>query len=206
MTAEPVDDRELAAARSAVWQFARAISWIGHPLVFVSASVALIVLFRLANRVGVSVLVALIVAVIIPTALLLIRGVRSGRWSDADVSVPTERAGFYPPAILISLGGVASLLFLHAPRFITRGALVTLMLLVIAALINRVLKISLHAMFALYCAVALLAIGWVPGGIAIALAGLVLWSRLYLRRHALPDVLLGAGLGLAGGVATAWWP
>ncbi|HEY4281838.1 MAG TPA: hypothetical protein VGM62_02160, partial [Chthoniobacterales bacterium] len=74
-------------SRSSTWQLARAISWIGHPLVFVSASVAIIVFFRLANRAGVSVLIALIVSVVMPTTLLLIRGVRSGRWSDADVSV-----------------------------------------------------------------------------------------------------------------------
>src|SRR5436305_3660683 len=76
------------------------VSWIGHPLVFVSASLALIVWFRLANRVGLSALAALILAVVLPIAVLLIKGVRSGRWSDADVSVQTERARFYPPAIL----------------------------------------------------------------------------------------------------------
>src|SRR5689334_7526143 len=85
---------------------ARVISWIGHPLVFVSISVGIIVFYRLANRVGVSVLLALILAVVLPTALLLIRGVRSGKWSDADVSVQTERRRFYPPAIMLSLGGI----------------------------------------------------------------------------------------------------
>src|SRR5437868_1930054 len=87
----------------AATRLARAISWIGHPLVFVSVSVALIVFWRLANRVGLLVLLALIMAVVLPTAVLLIRGVRSGRWSDADVSVRAERASFYPPAILLSL-------------------------------------------------------------------------------------------------------
>src|SRR5436305_12522300 len=85
-------------------RIARAISWAGHPLVFVSGALAIVVICRLANRVGVLVFLALIVAVVLPTALLLIRGVRSGRWSDADVSVHTERRSFYPPAILLSLG------------------------------------------------------------------------------------------------------
>src|ERR1022692_612470 len=80
-------------------RFARAISWIGHPLVFVTLSVGVVIALRLPNRVGVTVLLALLLSVIFPTALLLFRGVRSGRWSDADVSVRKERNRFYPMAI-----------------------------------------------------------------------------------------------------------
>jgi hypothetical protein len=198
-------DEHRATGRS-TWRLARAISWIGHPLVFVSGSVAIVVFYRLANRVGVSVLIALVLAVVLPTAILLVRGVRSGRWSDADVSVRAERARFYPPAILLSFGGVASLLFLRAPAFVVRGALVTLVLLLIAAITNRHLKVSLHAMFAFYCALVLFRIGWVTGTLAFFLALLVFWSRLHLRRHALADVLLGTLFGLLGAIVTAWWP
>jgi hypothetical protein len=189
-----------------LWRIARCVSWIGHPLVFVSASLALIVWFRLANRVGVSALAALILAVVLPIAVLLVRGVRSGRWSDADVSVQTERARFYPPAILLSLVGIAALLVLRSPWGIVRSALVTLLLLVMAALVNRLTKISLHAMFAFYCAVILFGVGPVAGVAALCLAASVSWSRLYLRRHRLTDVLLGAAMGSAGGVIAVWWP
>jgi membrane-associated phospholipid phosphatase len=192
--------------RISTLRFARAVSWIGHPLVFVSVSLAIIVFCRLANRVGVSVLLALILAVVLPTALLLIRGVRSGRWSDLDVSVQAERRRFYPRAILLSTGGIAALLVLRAPGFIVRGAVVTLLLLAIAAIVNRYLKISLHTMFAFFCAVVLFRIGWVSGLIALVLASLVFWSRLHLRRHAFPDVVLGMVLGSLGAVIAAWWP
>jgi len=185
---------------------ARAISWIGHPLVFVSVSLAIIVVSRLANRVGILVLAALIFAVVLPTALLLIRGVRSGRWSDADVSVAAERASFYPRAILLSLGGVIALVIIGAPGFIFRGAAITLVLLLLAAGINRFVKISLHTIFAFYCAVILLSIGFLPGALAVLLASLVAWSRLHLRRHTILEVFLGALLGTCGGVVTAWLP
>lgn len=185
---------------------ARAISWIGHPLVFASVSMGIVVFYRLANRVGMSVLAALFLSVVLPTAVLLIRGVRAGRWSDVDVSVQTERRRFYPPAILLSTGGFVALLLLHAPAFVMRGAVVTLLLLLTAAIINRYLKISLHTMFAFYCAVVLLRIGWFSGSVALVLALLVIWSRLYLRRHALPEVVLGALVGTAGAIITAWCP
>ena len=197
---------EAQNSRAATLTLARAISWIGHPLIFVSVSVGIIVFYRLANRAGVSVLAALILAVVLPTAGLLIRGVRSGRWSDIDVSVHNERRRFYPPAILLSIGGIFSLLLLHAPGFVIRGAIVTLVLLLVAAGINRYLKISLHTMFAFFCAVVLLRVGWYCGGVALILALLVFWSRLHLRRHALLDVVLGAVLGTAGAIITAWCP
>ena len=199
---EPVDQNR----RFRTLGFARAISWIGHPLVFVSISVGIIVFYKLANRVGVSVLAALMLAVVLPTAVLLIRGVRSGRWSDVDVSVHTERRRFYPPAILLSTGGIVALLLLHAPGFVVRGAIVTLGLLLVAAMINRHLKVSLHTMFAFFCAVVLLRIGWLCGAVALTLALLVFWSRLHLRRHALVDVVLGAVLGTIGAIITAWCP
>jgi hypothetical protein len=187
-------------------RLARAISWIGHPLVFVTWSVGVVVALRLPNRVGVAVLLALILSVILPTAVLLFRGVRSGRWSDADVSVRTERNRFYPMAIPISALGVSMLWFLHAPAFMARGALVTLGLLVLAALANFRIKLSLHALFAFYCALILFRVQPVFGAIALALASLVFWSRLYLQRHDLPEMLTGTLLGIVGGVAAAWRP
>jgi hypothetical protein len=192
--------------RVATWRIARAISWIGHPLVFVTLSLGVIVSLRLANRVGLSVLIALLVSVIVPTAFLLFRGVRSGRWSDADVSIRTERTHFYPRAIFLSLCGLAALWFLHAPGFVARGAFVTFALLVIAAVINQRMKLSLHAMFAFYCALILFAVDWSAGLVAGLLALLVFWSRLHLGRHDLPEMLVGTLLGLAGGIAAAWWP
>ena len=202
----PADREPEAIPAGFASQLARAISWIGHPLVFVSISLAIIVSMRLANRVGVSVLLALVLAVVLPTAVMLVRGVRSGRWSDADVSIRSERVRFYPPAILLSLGGIATLLILHAPGFILRGALVTLALLVVAAFLNRLIKVSLHGMFAFYCAVVLLAVGWLPGVTAVFLALLVVWSRLHLRRHGVVEIVLGAAMGFIGGILTAWWP
>jgi hypothetical protein len=187
-------------------RLARAVSWIGHPLVFVSLSIGVVIALRLANRVGVAVLLALLLTVTLPMALLLFRGVRSGRWSDADVSVRTERTRFYPRAIPISGVGVVMLLLLRAPQFVLRGALVTLVLLVLAGVANFRIKLSLHALLAFYCTVILFRVSAFFGVVALGLALFVFWSRLYLQRHDLPEMLAGTFLGLLGGIAVAWWP
>ena len=184
--------------------FARWVSWIGHPLVFISLSVGVIIGLRLANRAGFALWLALLATVILPMALLLFRGIRSGRWSDPDVSIRAERVRFYPRAIPISAMAAIALWFLHAPVFALRGAIVTLFVLIVAALINLRIKLSLHALFAFYCAVILFLVQPVAGAIAFSLALLVFWSRLYLGRHDLLEMFVGASLGLLGGLVTAW--
>ena len=184
--------------------FARWVSWIGHPLVFISLSVGIIIASRLANRAGLALSLTLLVTVILPMAFLLFRGFHSGRWSDPDVSVRAERAQFYPRAISISAVAVIVLLLLPAPAFALRGATMTLFLLIMAALINFRIKLSLHALFAFYSAVILFVVSPLVGTVAFALALLVFWSRLYLKRHDLLETLVGAFLGLVGGLVTAW--
>jgi len=184
--------------------FARWVSWIGHPLVFISLSVGIIIALRLANRAGLALSLTLLATVILPMALLLFRGVQSGRWSDPDVSIHAERVRFYPRAISISAVAVLGLLVSRAPAFALRGATMTLFLLIIAALINFRIKLSLHALFAFYSAVILFVVNPVVGAVALAVALLVFWSRLCLKRHDLLETLVGAFLGLLGGLVTAW--
>jgi membrane-associated phospholipid phosphatase len=144
--------------------------------------------------------------VIVPTGLLLVFGVRSGRWQDADVSVREERKHFYHWAIPISAAGVVVMRLLNAPSYIQRGGLVTFGLFIVATLINRRLKISLHTLFAFYCTLVLYRMGLVPGTIALILAGLVFWSRLALRRHTVAENFAGVVAGALGGLIAGWWP
>jgi hypothetical protein len=187
-------------------QLARAISWIGHPLVFVMVSVGIVTMTQLASAAAWPILVTLFLSVIAPTAVLLIIGVRSGHWQDADVSVREERKRFYPWAIPISAAGVVATWLTRAPSFVLRGGLVTLGLFVIAAIANSRIKISLHTLFASYCTVILFRIGMICGVAALLLGGLVFWSRLYLGRHTVAETLAGVGVGIAGGILAAWWP
>jgi hypothetical protein len=185
-------------------RFARAISWIGHPLLFVTISVGIVVTTQLASRAALPIMAALFLAVIAPTAILLFAGVRSGRWQDADVSVRTERQRFYPWAIPFSALGTLITWWIGAPFFIVRGGLITLVLFIIAAVTNFWLKISLHTLFACYCTVILFRINVACGASAFILTVLISWSRLYLSRHTLLEVATGIGLGVAGGLVAAW--
>jgi hypothetical protein len=180
------------------------VSWIGHPLVFVTISVGIVVTTQLASRAAVPLVVGLFLSVIAPTGLLLFFGVRSGRWGDADVSVREERKRFYPIAIPLSAFGTIVMWLANAPRYILRGGVVTLVLLISAAIINHWSKISLHTLFATYCTVILFRVNIFYGSAAFILAALVFWSRLLLSRHTISENIAGVALGAVGGIATAW--
>jgi hypothetical protein len=186
--------------------FARALSWVGHPLIFVTVTVGIIVGSRLPRHDALSVLLVLFVSMILPIALLLFGGVRSGHWSDADISVRTERKRFYTMAVPLSAIGAFALWLMRVPHSVLRGALVTVALFVLAAITNLRIKLSLHALFAFFCSIILFRISPAFGGVAFALSLGLFWARLYLRRHNVVEMLSGTLLGLSGGVVTAWWP
>jgi hypothetical protein len=185
-------------------RFAILISWLGHPLVFVLLSLAIIVLTQMPAAGALPILGGLFLVIILPTALLLFFGLRSGHWKDADVSVREERIRFYAWAIPISGAGVIATWLMRAPGFILRGGVVTFALFILAAIINARIKISLHTLFAFYCATILFEVGWLPGLFALGLASLVFWSRLFLGRHTLIENCMGLLLGLASGFVAAW--
>jgi membrane-associated phospholipid phosphatase len=185
-------------------RLAIAVSWIGHPLVFVTMCVAIVVTTQFAARTAIPILLSLVLVVVAPIALLLYLGVRSGRWQDADVSQREERKRFYPLAIPLSALGTFITWMLGAPRPILRGSIITLLLLIVAAGINLRFKISLHTLFATYCTVILFGVGTPAAWVALLLAALVFWSRLFLSRHSLAETIGGVGLGLAAGIVTAW--
>ena len=185
-------------------RFARFISWIGHPLVFVAASVAVVVGTQLGLHAGLPILLALLLSTLVPTAILLLSGVRSGRWSDTDVSVRKERQRFFPWAVPFSVAGVIVMYWIHAPAYIIRGGVVTLAIFLASWIANCFLKLSLHALFAFYCAMILFRVGAGWGAIALLLAILVAWSRLFLHRHTPVELIAGIALGMIGGFVTGW--
>jgi hypothetical protein len=185
-------------------RIATIVSWAGHPLVFVTVSVGIVLATQLASPRAIGLIGALFLAVIAPTGVLLFVGVRSGRWRDADVSVREERKRFYPIAIPLSALGTIVMWLANAPRYILRGGVITLLLLIAAAITNHWSKISLHTLFATYCTVILFRVNLFCGSAALILAGLVFWSRLFLSRHTISENISGVALGAVGGIATAW--
>lgn len=187
-------------------RLAAIISWIGHPLVFVTGTVGFVLVTQLPWHSAIVIGLALLLAVVSPLALLLWLGIRSGRWRDADVSMREERKRFFPIAIPILGFGTVIAWLAKAPGNVLRGQIITLFLLLVVAVTNQRSKVSLHTLFATYCTVILFQVNAISGVMACLMTILVFWSRLVLLRHSTGEALIGSALGAAGGIVAAWLP
>jgi len=126
--------------------------------------------------------------------------VRRGEWSNVDASRPSER----PVLFMVALAGlVAALgwLLLNDPQsFLVRGILVATAFLLLAALLTRWVKLSLHVAFAALTATTLFLIGSAVGYPLIAMVPVVFWSRIVLARHRVHELFVGLVLGVLTGI------
>lgn len=141
---------------------------------------------------------------LIPMGLALTMA-RRGQVSDKFIENRTQRHLFYALSLGSMVLGAAAVMVVPASlesRWMVALAVATLLVVMV---INLKVKISIHALISALTG-AVIAASWPHPGVVTA-AVLVWftasWSRLYLRRHTLIEVLSGSLLGLA--VATAFW-
>jgi hypothetical protein len=179
-------------------QFARWISIVAHPFTMITLLVAVPAIRQPSGHAVQSVLVVALV-VITHVALLMVRQVRRGRWSNADASNPSER----PMLFLIALAAlVAALGWVHfkdPKSFLVEGMLVTAGFLLVVALVTRWIKLSLHVAFAALTSTTLSLMGSWVGYVLIAVVPAVFWSRLALARHRVHELAVGLALGALTG-------
>jgi len=181
---------------------ARWVSILGHPFVMVALLVTVPAMGRSPGNAARSLLLVGL-AVIVPIAVLMVRQVRRGRWSDVDASKASER----PVLFLVAIAGllVASgwLLFRDPGSHLVRGMLVTAAFLAVTALLTRWIKVSLHVAFAALAATALSSIGSPVGYALEAVVPVMGWSRIVLGRHRVSELIAGLLLGIVTGMALA---
>jgi hypothetical protein len=183
---------------------ARWISIAGHPFSFI----ALLVVVAGSKRSGIGGAARLIavtaIVLIIPLWIFMWRKWRSGDWKTVDASDSRDRPSFYGVALLLVGLLAGCFAFVEGWSFMLRGCAAVALLLGLAAILNRWIKLSNHVAFAMFTGVLLsgFALGWGLGVlVAVPLIG---WSRLALARHKPQELLGGMVLGALVGAAAAW--
>ncbi len=173
---------------------ARWISILGHPFIVLPLAVALT-----SKSIETTWVLIGVMAVM---AFAIVRKVRRGDWNDFDVSMLEHRPGVYARAIPLMAAAWLLTTWLRRPAPISWGFGVAIAVMVIAAALNRFrLKVSMHAAFTSYGATMPMATmpAFAAGLAMVAL--LVAWSRVVLGRHTVAEVVVGAALGVVGGIA-----
>lgn len=177
-------------------QVAKWISIAGHPFVF-SPIVALLVGASLFGPVeSVFGLLTVIVCCLLPASLYILRKVRIGEWSDLDVSARKDRPHLFLIGFAFLLLTVLVLTVTGQPIVYARGCLAAMILIVGGWFLNRWLKPSMHAGFAMLTASSLWPLSAPLALVAMLFAVAVGWSRVVLRRHTWMEVGVGLVLGL----------
>ena len=179
---------------------ARWLSILAHPFVMavVMAVTAGVRFGALREGVGAAVAVGL---VILPVALLMARQVRAGRWGNVDASEPRERPVLFAVAFLALSALLLYLWVRRTDTFLLRGVAGTLALVVVAAVANRWIKVSLHMAFASMTTTVLVLLGSLVGWCLIPVVPALAWSRLQLSRHRPTELVAGTALGWITGLA-----
>jgi len=133
---------------------------------------------------------------LIAISFFVIYGVHKNFFTDLDVSKRSQRPLLFTVGIIMTLVYFWGLSFLNGPKIlmvVTGGFLVGVLLM---ALINTKLKVSFHVstVSALLFGMAIVYQGYYY--LLLFLIPAVAWARLTIKRHTLPETIVGACFGI----------
>lgn len=127
------------------------------------------------------------------------RKVRAGEWEHVDASIPAERRQWNRVVLACFLVVAAG--FAAFDSVIAVGAMALAFIMACAIALAPWLKLSQHTAFTIMSAFVAGAVDPLVGGVFAALSVGVMWSRLALGRHTMPEVIVGAICGSLAGAA-----
>jgi membrane-associated phospholipid phosphatase len=130
--------------------------------------------------------------IIIPVVIWLVWNVKTGRYTNMDVSNRVQRKTLY---IFIAVCVIAYLLF----NYIRNGYIDLVMLFILVLLFalqisNLFIKSSMHTAFNVFVATLFFSLEWKMGLVWLGIAILVGVTRVILKRHTVKEVFMGAGI------------
>ncbi|MBN2116281.1 MAG: phosphatase PAP2 family protein [Anaerolineales bacterium] len=130
--------------------------------------------------------------VILPLLVVIYAGVRSGRFSDASISVREQRSSLYTLAAFLLVLLLVILVLGKAPLILIACLISAVLATVTGFAINqRFTKLSLHSIGMAGCATVLLLVTPWLGLAMVIFALLVGWARIRLKHHTPLQILIG---------------
>lgn len=136
--------------------------------------------------------IPILAMIIIPVVIWLVWNVKTGRYTNMDVSNRVQRKTLY---IFIAVCVIAYLIF----HYIRNGAVDFVMLFILILLFalqvsNLFIKSSMHTAFNIFVAALFFNLDWKMGLLWLGIAALVGITRVILKRHTVKEVFMGAGI------------
>ncbi|NIF06012.1 ABC transporter permease [Chryseobacterium sp. Tr-659] len=134
----------------------------------------------------------ILLMIIIPVIIWLVWNVKTGRYTNMDVSNRVQRKTLY---IFIAVCVIVYLAF----NYIRNGYIDLVMLFILILLFalqvsNLFIKSSMHTAFNIFVAALFFTLDWKMGLAWLGIAILVGVTRIILKRHTVKEVFMGAGI------------
>lgn len=136
----------------------------------------------------------ILLMIIIPVIIWLVWNVKTGRYTNMDVSNRVQRKSLY---IFIAVCVIAYLIFHYAKNGSIDFVMLFILILLFALQIsNFFIKSSMHTAFNVFVAALFFALDWKVGILWLGIAALVGITRIILKRHTVQEVFMGAGIAI----------
>lgn len=136
----------------------------------------------------------ILLMIILPVIIWLVWNVKTGRYTNMDVSNRTQRKSLY---FFIAACVIAYIAFNYFKNgYIDFVMLFILILLFAMQISNYYIKSSMHTAFNIFVAALFFAIDTVTGLVWLGIAVLVGMTRVILKRHTPREVFMGAGIAI----------
>ncbi|AZA89165.1 Uncharacterised protein [Chryseobacterium nakagawai] len=134
----------------------------------------------------------ILLMIIVPVIIWLIWNVKTGRYTNMDVSNRIQRKTLY---VFIAACIIIYLVFNYIKNgYIDLVTLFILILLFALQISNFFIKSSMHTAFNVFVAALFFTLDWKMGIIWLGIASLVGLTRIILKRHTIKEVFMGAGI------------
>ncbi|REC78615.1 ABC transporter permease [Chryseobacterium elymi] len=136
--------------------------------------------------------VPILLMIIAPVVIWLVWNVKTGRYTNMDVSNRIQRKTLY---IFIAACVVIYLIFNYVRNgYIDLVMLFVLILVFTMQISNFFIKSSMHTAFNVFVAALFFTLDWQAGLVWLGIAVLVGITRIILKRHTVKEVFMGAGI------------
>ncbi|WP_419487468.1 phosphatase PAP2 family protein [Chryseobacterium bernardetii] len=134
----------------------------------------------------------LLLMIIAPVVIWLVWNVKTGRYTNMDVSNRIQRKTLY---VFIATCLIIYLIFNYIRNgYIDLVLLFILILLFALQISNFFIKSSMHTAFNIFVAALFFTLDWKIGLVWLGIASLVGLTRIILKRHTVKEVFMGAGI------------
>jgi membrane-associated phospholipid phosphatase len=178
---------------------AKFFSAAGHPLVVGPLYVVLMAFDKLSHQQALLLSGLVIGVVTIPIIIHNVIKVKQGVYTNFDVSQREQRKGFYPFLLALFACILGLMHWTDLPQEVMMQTGIFMGMLITSFVINFVLKASLHTAILFYITFSLLHVDLLLLMALMGLALLTAWSRVYTKKHQVPEVIVGGILGAVFG-------